>query len=442
MNKIVFSFILSLLTLSFASAQRKSLWVWDTHAVVGIAAEENRLINECIRIGITDVYLYTPKSYLNTSSDYTPYQSLIARMSCKEIRVWGMDGWRGYFSDLCGPSEFYAAIQKVINYNAASLPEERFSGFHGNNEFHASETSSGCGPGTAFHYGTKDADLNTTGGGVWKSSAKKDRDSLMTDFVRQTDHSASMCHNAGIEYSIAIMPWIPAGSWTHNAIGKQTTPLYALYKGVNKPLYQHLLDYLDEYVIMSYHTNVSGKVVDMCEDVLTYTNGLTVKPRILSGLETYCGVGEYVSYCDTPGEDNKSHVITEMNSHISLMGTHVSYSGVALHDWEGWKELTPYTTNTSTPSYSSCTLPVTSTEQKRPASSFHLYPNPGQDRLMITSTNAFSGITVKILNAQGVIMTIDPTTHSETTLEFNTELFHPGIYCIQLNEQIIKWIKQ
>lgn len=373
--------LLIIVQINVSGQDRRSMWLWASSSVVGNTTNENILINECLEESITDLYMYVP-SVLYTGN-YTNVRNFITKAGCNNIRIWGMDGWRGYFSDLCGPAEFYGYIQDVIDYNDLSAEDEKFFGFHGDNEFHVWASGTGCGSADGFHYGVTDAGLSTSSGGVWYSSEKADRDSLMADFVEQTKTAAEMCHGAGMEYGIAIMPWVSGVSYTHNAIGSQNTPLYAKYGGVTKELYKHLMDYLDEYIVMSYHTNVQGKVVYMLEDELAYADGLSAatRPRVMSSLETHCGVGQYVSYCDTPGEDSKAHVNNEMDAHVTGMNSHNSYSGIAIHDWVGWRDLPSASNNSATPAGASCS--VSSTQEELSSLDISVHPIPVSDYLTV-----------------------------------------------------------
>ena len=395
-NSIVVLYVLAMTGILSAQSY-KAMWVWSSGSVVGNVAQENILVNECLRIGVTDFFLYTP-AVLKTSK-IAALRAFIEKSSCNSIRVWGMDGWRGYFSDLCGPGEFYGFIQDVIDYNNSSKKEERFFGFHGDNEFHAYESE--CGGGDAFHYGQSDANLNTVSGGVWYASEKEDRSNLMIDFIQQTETAHSMCQNAGLEYSISVMPWVSATSYSHNAIGWQSTPLFATYKGVTKEVYKHLMDYLDEYVVMSYHTNIPGKVINMLEDELAYADGMLPenRPRVLSGTETHCDVGQYVSYCDTPGEDNKNHVESEIELHYNLLSEHESYSGIAIHDWKGWKELPAVSNNSVSPPGKACVSVGIFSDTK--PHNFEVYPNPGMHTVKVTFDDLDGGI-VRLYSLEGI----------------------------------------
>jgi hypothetical protein len=423
------------------------MWVWDTDNIIGTATAENKLINECFNSGITDLYMYIAGSALSSAVNT---KAFISKASCSNIRVWGMDGWRGYFSDLCGPAEFYNNIQAVINYNALSQPKERFAGFNGDNEFHVWESSSGCGSADVFHWGLSDNQLSTTGAGLWKSTEQKDRDSLLADFVKQTKTASTMCQNAGIEYSVSVMPWITGVSYTNGAVNYQSTPLYATYNGVTKELFKHLMDYVDEYVIMSYHTNVQNKVTLMCEDPLAYADGLAAgsRPRILSALESHCGVGQYVSYCDTPGEDSKTHVLNdEIPAHTSLLGVHVSFSGTAIHDWVGWQGLTPVSVNTATPPNSAC--PLTSLNHSYNNDlNVEVFPNPAELNLNISVSKAQGEIAVRIFNSKGIEVLSDAKIKGNSNGDFmiNVEDLPQGFYLLQISasdrKSIVKLAKK
>jgi hypothetical protein len=431
---IVIGFLF-LYSITVHSAFRKTLWVWDSDNIVGNSTQENILLNECILTGITDLYLYTAGSVINGTTNQTNTRAFIMKATCNNIQVWGMDGWRGYFSDLCGPSSYYSSIQAVINYNTSCDKfNEKFTGFIGDNEFHVNEPSSGCGVGDVFHSGKSDAQLSTTAGsGLWKSTEKQDRDSLMADFVKQTIKATAQCHNAGLKYGIAVMSWISAISATNAAINYQTTPLYANYGGVNKPLYKHLLDCVDEYVIMSYHTNVLGKVTLMCKDHLTYGNQVVGSKNlaILSALETHCGVAVYVSYCDTPGKDTKSYVKgTAIPDHIDTLGKYPSYAGVSVHDWAGWEGLSPVSANSQTLAVTQCN---TTSIADITNISFTVFPNPAEDVVKLLYKNSGQDIEIKLINEIGVLVYIEKINFKEEYV-LNISSLKNGFYVLVISD--------
>ncbi len=447
-RRILIFFVFALLSnaLLAANTYRKSLWVWNTVDIVGITSEENRLINECISSAITDIYLFIQyNDELVTSK--LPYQKFIEKCYCNNIRIWGMNGYRSYFSDQCGPSYYFSIISSMVTYNSNSTSKQRFVGFSGDNEFNQVDTWD-CtiqAKVNVFHSGLTDAALSTTAGtGFWKSTQKQDRDSLLTDWVRQTDLAAKICHQAGLEYGVASMNWITGKSFTNAAMGNQTTPLYAKYKGVTKELYKHIIDYVDEYIIMSYHSNVVSKVVPMCKDVLDYTNTLhaATRPRVMSAVETHCGVGAYVSYCDTQNSTSKNDVAYGISQHFSYLGTNnASYSGVAIHDWKGgYQILAPASANTNAPG---CVLGI---ENNETSTIDYLAPNPTNDKIVLQLNNTFGEVIVTVSGIDGEkLLTINSFSDGNLNQEIDLKTLNPGIYMLKttsnLQENTFKIIK-
>lgn len=438
--------LLFISSITSATTYQKSLWVWNTTDVIGVTIEENRLLNECNASSITDLYLYLQSGTVTTNQ--VAFQNFIEKCTCKNIRVWGMDGWRGYFSDQCGPGGFYKVINTVISYNSKSTAKQQFFGFAGDNEFVYQDASGDCvspSKSDAFHYGSTDAGLSkTAGSGFWKSTAQQDRDSLCTDWVKQSHDAAFLCHQAGLQYSIAVYGWITGTSYSHASMGFQNTPLYAYYKGEKKELYKALMDYVDEYVIMSYHTNVANKVALMCKDPLSYANTLpaATRPRILSAIETFCGVDQYVSYCDTPPQNNKSSANYGISQHISYLGGNESYSGVGIHDWVGWKDLSPASSNTAN---ITC---VSGIEAVLSLSEIQLTPNPATNQVELTVGNLFEAVTITVIGMNGVtqiVTQIPANSVGKLHSTIDVANLSSGLYLLKLsgnfNDKTIKFMK-
>lgn len=453
MNKVcaqILSFVLVAFlgfTLSYGNSYRKALWVWNTDELLGISTEENKLINECIASGITDIYLFIQYNDELVTRQLL-YQKFIEKCYCNNVRIWGMNGYRSYFSDQCGPTYYYQIINAVVAYNAKCSDKQKFVGFSGDNEFNQVD-SWDCtteAKVNVFHNGLADVALSTKAGtGFWKSTQKQDRDSLLTDWVRQTHTAATICHNGGIEYGVAVMNWITGINSTNAAMGNQRTPLYATYKGVTKALYKHILDYVDEYIIMSYHTNVVSKVMPMCKDVLDYTNTLpSPTPRILSAVETHCGVDTYVSYCDTPKNNTKADVSNGINYHFYYLGPqNSSYAGVAIHDWKGgYQSLSPASVSTTSPS---CVLGLDTFQENL----FTLTPHPTTNHLEFKLCQVFEPVSVAIVGLDGQMhkeMICQPNAEAEIQTSIDLSTMAYGIYLLKVTgsttTQIFKFTKQ
>lgn len=438
--------MLMLVNISEAKTFQKSLWIWNTGSIIGVNTEENKVLNECVASTISDIYLYVQTSTF--AGKQAALQKFIEQCSCKGIRVWGMDGWRGYFSDQCGPSGFYKVINAVITYNSKSTDKQKFYGFAGDNEFVYQDMSGDCvSPANAdvFHYGSTDAGLSTTAGsGFWRSTERQDRDSICTDWVKQTHDAAVLCHNAGLQYSIAVMSWITGLSYTHAAMGSQKTPLYAYYNGVKKELHKALMEYVDEYVIMSYHTNVNSKVSLMCKDHLDYANTLPdgKRPRVLSAIETHCLVDQYVSYCDTPPQNTKSAANYGMMQHTDLFGTNISYAGVGIHDWVGWSGLSPVSTNTTA---LTCVEGINDNVNQTEIS---ISANPVIDLLEVQLSNAASMIQITLYGIDGkklFDLENNQATTGYTNKTIDVSFLNAGMYILKIasngTEKAFKIIK-
>jgi hypothetical protein len=431
---------------SEAKTFQKSLWIWNTSNIIGVTAEENKVLNESVASSITDIYLYVQSGTI--TGKQVAIQKFIEQCSCNGIRVWGMDGWRGYFADQCGPSGFYKVINAVITYNTKSTAKQKFYGFAGDNEFVFQDMSGDCvSPANAdvFHYGSTDASLSTTAGsGFWRSTERQDRDSICTDWVKQTHDAAVLCHNAGLQYSIAVMSWITGLSYTHAAMGNQKTPLYSYYKGVKKELCKALMDYVDEYVIMSYHTNVNSKVSLMCKDHLDYANTLAdgQRPRVLSAIETHCLVDQYVSYCDTPPQNTKPAANYGMVQHTDLFGSNISYAGVGIHDWVGWSGLSPVSNNTTA---LACVEGIS--EHLNPLD-ITISPNPVIDILNVELNNTAPTIQMALYSIDGKKIfssANEATSAGNIQHSIDVSFLNAGIYILKItsnsSDKTIKIIK-
>jgi hypothetical protein len=171
----------------------------------------------------------------------------------------------------------------------------------------------------------------------------------MRDWCTITETAATTCHSNNLLYGVD-MP-----SWPDDYFGEA---IYCTYNTVNKRVLEHIMDYVDVYSIMTYNTTPSN-VVARATGELTYagTMSAATRPEVWVSVETHCGVGANISYCDTPGKNSKSAVYTDITTIISSLSSYPALTGLNIHDWAvtGWKELTPAASNTATPT---CLLPV------------------------------------------------------------------------------------
>lgn len=343
----------TLLCLSLnSSAALRGIWVWTSSALISSTNETNKLINQCKNDNIEHIYLYSYN--MLGGGNKALMQAFIAKATCNDIHVWAMDGYRGYFADWGGSTTYINFINAVITYNSTVASNERFYGIHGDNE-----PQDGQGePRSSFHNGIKDSDLSTApGSGEWQSTEKLDREYLMRDWLSTTQQAYTLTHNNCMLYGQA-MP-----SWLDDYFGEA---VYCTYNSTYKRVLEHIMPYLDHYCIMSYNTSPAN-VINRCTGEITYANSLPAasRPLVWAGLETHCGIGSGISYCDTPGKNSKGALWTDVATIESSLSTHISYAGINIHDWvDGWRDLSPVSSNTADPGCSNpgavvgCPLPV------------------------------------------------------------------------------------
>lgn len=309
---------------------RQGLWVWDfITTVVGVANEENILLNECINTGITDLYCYTFASELVANA--TAIRAFIARCSILNIRVWGLDGAREYFSDLDGPQQLVDDLAAIITFNSASDPDEKFYGFHIDQE------PADLGDGLAFHNGIAQSALSTVpASGVWQDTEALDREMLMRDWITTHQLLIGTCHDNGLKLSSALTTFLD------DYFGE---PVTCTFNGVTQNVFLHLASYIDTIALMSYSTNPSS-VVQRITYELAQQN---LSAEIGFALESMTGVGSGISYGDTVGKQSKAALNTDKNITKALFAGQPNFLWFNYHDWEGWKALDPASNDTSDP---------------------------------------------------------------------------------------------
>ena len=118
--KCILSLVIGLMLSSsiVKAAYLRGLWVWNTSAVIASTAETHRIVNQCIKDGTTDIYVYA--SGLLTGISKIQMQNFVFKARCNNIDVWAMDGYRAYFADWDGRVEYIKFINSVIAYNVSS----------------------------------------------------------------------------------------------------------------------------------------------------------------------------------------------------------------------------------------------------------------------------------------------------------------------------------
>lgn len=316
--------VTALLALAFAAALPgtaraaeaalvRAIWVWETSALFDEAARET-FLETARAYRLTDAYLYLSAQDYEAADD--ALADLVAALAGAGIRAWGLDGWRGYLSDGDGPGALYEAVDAMIAFNARHAAG--FVGFHAN-----VEPQDGQGVGTVrFHDGIRQDALTP--------AERADRDTLMAEWLELHAALAERTARAGLALGAALPSWLDD---YHGA------PIEATFRGVRRPIAEHLIGVVDQYVIMSYRTDTDA-VLARVEGEMRLGHDLGLR-RVLFALETHPGPGTGVSYADTPGKAKRAVVTADLEALSARLAGRFSrgYAGYAIHDWEGLRAL-------------------------------------------------------------------------------------------------------
>lgn len=310
---------------------RRGLWVWDTATVLGDLDEENILLNEAVNSGVTDLYLYSPLPYFGTYA--TEMRAFIARAGQIGIRCWGLDGYRSWFSDGDGPARLYETIDAAIAFNAGGTASQRLAGFHIDQE--PADLTVDDIPFTTFHNGVKSSSLSTTpASGVWKDTEALDREYLMRDWIEQHVECRARLNAAGYLLGTALPTWFD------DYFGE---PVTCTYGGVTQNVFLHLSANADDIVIMNYSTNPLNQIGRISGEL-----AMSLAP-MATAIEAHTGPGSGVSYGDTTGKQSKAAALADLATVRARYANYPRFKGDAIHDWVGWKALSPASTDTSNP---------------------------------------------------------------------------------------------
>jgi len=304
----------------------QGVWIWNSAEVLGSANQIRSLVEGAKGNGMSDLYLYMPPSSYEST---TPaLQNLISSAAAVGLRVWALDGDRAYFDDADGPAMFFLGIEKLIAYNLSVSPEAQFFGFQADNE------PQDHGSYASFHNGVTDSALKTeVGSGKWQATQAQDREMLMRSWIATYQTASKLLHAQNLHFG-AAMPF-----WTESYHGGGEVQVN--FPDVDSPrqsVMKHMVPLLDEYVVMSYNTSPSNAASRVAAQA-AYVSELPAasRPRVYASMEVSAGVGESVSYADTPGKNSKAVVLQDMETIIAMLSQYPAFKGVALEHWSSWQ---------------------------------------------------------------------------------------------------------
>jgi hypothetical protein len=305
----------------------RGIWVWNTTTILSSATQICGLVEGAQHFGISDIYLYMAPSFY--SQYKAALQNLIAGTTSAGIRVWGLDGDRGYLDDSAGPSNFYSGIENLIAYNCSVTADERFFGLQADIE------PQDDGTHTTFHNEVADSALSMEpGSGTWKSTEAQDREMLMRSWITIHQTARDMLHAQGLNFGAAMVFWLQ--SYCDEEVRVCFPDGTHKRQGVMK----YMMPLLDEYVVMSYNTSPSNAASRVAVQA-AYASTLPAasRPRVYGSVEVSTGVGANVSYGDTAGKNSKAVVMQDMAVMTEALRYHSAFKGIAFHHWSSWQAM-------------------------------------------------------------------------------------------------------
>ena len=310
-----------------ANELTRGIWVWNTTTILSSASQICDLVAGTQHIGISDIYLYMAPSFY---SQYTAtLQNLISSASSAGMRVWGLDGDRGYLDDSVGPSNFYAGIENLIAYNCSVRANERFFGLQADIEPQDDATH------TSFHNEVADSALSTQpGSGAWQATQAQDREMLMRSWVTIHQTARGMLHAQGLRFGAAMI------FWTQCYCDEEVRVSFPGSRDKRQGVMKYMMPLLDEYVVMSYNTSPSNAASRVAVQA-AYASTLPAasRPRVYGSMEVSTRVGANVSYGDTAGKNSKAIVMQDMAVMNEALRQHSAFKGIAFHHWESWQAM-------------------------------------------------------------------------------------------------------
>lgn len=189
-------------------------------------------------------------------------------------------------------------FEKVLNYNLSSEPIERFDGVNVDIE-----------PYIAVDF-------------------KTDKPSLQIQYLEVLEKIMQRRDAAGL--NLAVGPAIPR--WYDTSENATDIP----WKGVTKPLHQHVQDIVDYIAIMDYRDQAEGSVgiIPQAQNELDYANAIQKPNSVVIGVEMKdiadSGDPEMITFY----EEGRTVMEAELDKVYAAFRDHPAFAGVALHHYE------------------------------------------------------------------------------------------------------------
>ena len=236
-------------------SMQKALWVWAT-AVLVENSEREKLVALVQSENIDNVFLGLPyDSTMATWQDALLVNSkmlgpIVRSLNAAGVRVHALAGDKDFI--LPDRREFVKrGIQNIVDYNKSAPPGEQFYAIHLDVEPY-----------------------------LFPGFRSPRQQWFLENFIETLDACSRIAHDGGMLIGADIPFWF-------DGINEMTLlPFVASFDGVTKPLYQHVMDMMDNVALMDYRTSVEGEngIVQLATKELEYAD--RIGKQIFVGLET------------------------------------------------------------------------------------------------------------------------------------------------------------
>ncbi|NNK48926.1 MAG: hypothetical protein HKP01_08650 [Gemmatimonadetes bacterium] len=221
----------------------RATWIWNTRELLDDPAKRDGLLGFFAENGFDTVFLQlvsAPGGSLPAGEiDPDPgLRDLLTRLHASGVRVYALDGFKRYALPEYHPA-ILATIRNVARYNAESAESERFYGVRYDIEPYLL-------PG--FH-GPRQGEI-------------------LGGYLDILARGANLAREGGLRFGADIPFWYDAPD------EKTFEPVTTSFRGVEKPVSEHVIDLVDDIAIMDYRTAAYGAdgVIRHAEGELRYAD--------------------------------------------------------------------------------------------------------------------------------------------------------------------------
>lgn len=282
-----------------SAAAGRAVWVWEPETFAML--EDRRAALEAIDFlrskGVDTVYIYADSYKGRSHLEKKPklYRALIRRLGKRGIRAYALLGsWHLRTHEYVLPerrAEAVAMLDRVLAYNAAVRPAERFAGVNIDIEPHMLE--------------------------AWKT----DREGLLLGFLDMSRALMDAKRASG-----AVLPVGPAIPFWLDRVELE-------WDGAKKPVSEHVLDIYDTAVLMNYRDRAGGKdgMIEHASSELAYAAKLGKLLGI--GVEvTSNEIGKVTFYGETDEE-----MEAELGKAAAVFSKSPAFGGFVIHHYESYR---------------------------------------------------------------------------------------------------------